>query len=51
MHATSGGPDGNIGFSLKSEPQAIDHFIRMLRDSRIRLTDEELDQLRTRLEE
>ncbi|MFO1096043.1 MAG: carboxypeptidase regulatory-like domain-containing protein [Planctomycetaceae bacterium] len=48
--ATSDGPDGNIGYPAKDEPQGIEHFLKMLRDSRIRLTDADLDGLRAALE-
>lgn len=48
--ATSDGPDGNIGFPAKDEPQGIEHFLKMLRDSRIRLSDADLDGLRASLE-
>lgn len=48
--ATSDGPDGNIGYPAKDEPQGIEHFVKMLRDSRIRLTDADLDGLRAALE-
>ena len=41
--ATSDGPDGNIGFPSKSEPSGIEHFLKMLRETRIRLTDGDLE--------
>jgi hypothetical protein len=49
--ATSDGPDGNIGFPSKEEPTGIEHFLKMLRDSRIRLTDADLEKLRAALEQ
>jgi thioredoxin-related protein len=45
--ATSVGPKGNIGYPFQA-PE-IDHFIGMLRETRQKLTDAELEQLRTDL--
>lgn len=41
--ASSFGPDGNIGYPY--EPKEISHFIAMLRDTRKRLTDDELSTI------
>ncbi|MDB5348411.1 MAG: dsbH 2 [Schlesneria sp.] len=45
--ATSVGPKGNIGYPFQA-PE-IDHFIGMLRETRQKLTDAELEQLRADL--
>ena len=41
--ASSLGPDGNIGYPY--QPNEIAHFITMLRDTRTRLTDADLDSI------
>ena len=41
--ASSHGPDGNIGYPY--QPNEIAHFITMLRDTRKRLTDADLDSI------
>ena len=41
--ASSHGPDGNIGYPF--QPNEIAHFITMLRDTRKRLTDADLDSI------
>jgi hypothetical protein len=46
--ATSDGPTGNIGFP--SSPEGIEHFLNMLRQSSIRLTEEDLAALKESLE-
>lgn len=46
--ATSSGPNGNIGFP-STEPN-IEHFLSMLRETKIRLTEEDLQTLKAGLE-
>jgi thiol-disulfide isomerase/thioredoxin len=41
--ATSDGPKGNIGFP--AEPQEIEHFIKMLKSTRSKLTDDDVSAL------
>lgn len=39
---TSDGPEGNIGYPAADEPAGIAHFMKMLRETRVRITEEEL---------
>ena len=43
--ANSNGPDGNIAYPAAAKPAAIAYFLSMLRETRIRLTDDELAAL------
>jgi hypothetical protein len=46
--ATSEGADGNIGYPYK--PAEIDHFLGMLKSTKKRLNDGDLEAIRTALE-
>ncbi|MEQ1830744.1 MAG: thioredoxin family protein, partial [Pirellula sp.] len=46
--ANSMGPQGNIG--CPSEPHEIEHFVKMLQGSKIRLTDQDIEALRSDLD-
>ena len=46
--STSIGPEGNVGYPLR--PQEIEHFLAMLSDTKQRLRDEDLQQIRKDLD-
>ena len=48
--ATSDGPDGNVGFPDPHKSAGIAHFLKTLRETAQRLTEEDLGSLKTELE-